>query len=285
MKLITVVDKYLENPFEVKAENRRIANYPSQASCLYKNEFGEEAIAGKCLRAVYWDSKGVKPTNPVTARGERIFAYGKLVERFEVEQYKQLGIWRGNNVKFFNPKHNISGEADCIVFDKDINGLRGVEVKSGYDYKFRSEVIGTPTKPGKPKLDHLLQTMIYVDYFKIPFNILYVDRGNAQRNEYEITLNDDGTPNIDGVKLDIGISFPKIIARFNELEKCLEDNVVPKRDYQLRYSKDRIEVLSKTKRLRKKQAEEYEKNKDLDIGDFQCSYCNFKDYCWKREEK
>lgn len=285
MKLIEAVDSYLEKPHSIQVERTRTAYYPSQASCTYKNEYGEDAIAGKCMRAVYWETKGVKQTNPVTARGERIFGYGKMVESFEVEQYKRMGIWRGNNVKFFNQTHNLSGEADCIVYDDSRKAFRGVEIKSGYDYKFRSEVLGTATKPGKPKLDHLMQTMIYVDYFKFPFNIVYVDRGNAQRGEYEITLNDDGTPNIDGKRLNIGISFPKIVARFKELGKCLDDNVVPKRDYQLRYSKERLEVLSQTKRLRKKQAEEYDKSKDLDIGDFQCGYCIYRDYCWKKEEK
>ena len=284
MKLISVVDSYLENPFKVQVPNRRVANYPSSASCTYKNEFGEESIAGKCLRAVYWDAKGVKETNPVTARGQRIFGYAKNVERFEVEQYKQLGIWRSNNTKFFNPNLNISGEADCIVYDKDTKGLRGVEIKSGYDYKFRSDVLGTATRPGKPKFEHLLQTMLYIDYFKIPFTLLYIDRGNAQRGEYDITLNEDGTPNIDGKKLNNGISFGGIIARFKQLEEHIKDNVIPIRDFQLRYSKDRLEILSKTKRLRKKQSEEYAKNKDLDIGDFQCGYCSYKDYCWKGGE-
>ena len=284
MKLIKLVDSHLENPCHIHINTRRVANYPSSASCFYKNEYGEDAIAGKCLRAVYWSAKSVKETNPVTARGERIFGYAKNVERFEVEQYKLLGIWRGNNVKFFDPDLNISGEADAIIYDKEINGLRGVEIKSGYDYKFRKDVLGTPTKPGKPKYDHLIQTMLYIDYFKIPFNLVYIDRGNAARGEYDITMNSDGTPNIDGKKLNIGISFQGIIARFKELEDCLKDNVIPQRDFQLRYSKDRLEVLSKTKRLGKKQAEEFEKNKDLDIGDFQCGYCNYKDYCWKREE-
>jgi len=284
MKLINVVDQYLENPYKVQVPNHRVANYPSQSSCVYRNEYGEDVVAGKCLRAVYWEAKGVKETNPVTARGQRIFGYAKNVEKFEVEQYKQIGIWRGNNTKFFNPNLNISGEADCIIWDKDLKGLRGVEVKSGYDYKFRTDVLGTPTRPGKPKFDHLLQTMIYIDYFKIPFTLLYIDRGNAQRGEYDITLNEDGTPNIDGKKLNNGISFGRIIARFKEVEECIKDSVIPKRDFQLKYSKDFIDVLHKTKRLKKKQTEEYEKNKDLDIGDFQCGYCNYKDYCWKKEE-
>ena len=281
MKLIDLVDKHLENPCDIHTSSHRGAYHPSQASCIVKNEYGEEFVAGSCLRSTFWEHKGVKETNPMTARGKRICAVGKLVEKFEVEQYKQMGIWRGNNIKFFNARYNISGEADAIVQDVVANALRGAEIKSGYDYKFRSEVIGTPTRPGKPKWDHLLQTMLYIDYFKFPFNMIYIDRGNAARKEYEITLNSDGTPNIDGRKVTNGISIPRSLARFKELEEHLKDNTIPKRDFQLKYSKDRIEFLKNSKRLNKGQTEEFEKSKDVDMGDWQCGYCEYKDYCWK----
>lgn len=285
MKLLELVDKHLEHPQDIHTETHRGAFYPSSASCLIKNVYGEEEVAGKCLRSVYWNCKGVKISNPMKARGARICGVGKMVEKFEVENYKQMGIWKGNNVKFFNEKYNISGEADCIVWDKDINSLRGVEIKSGYDYKFRTEVIGTATKRGKPKNEHLLQTMLYIDYFKFPFNMIYIDRGNAARAEYEITLNADGTPNIDGKKLTNGISIPRCLSRFKELEGCLADNVLPKRDFQMKYSVDRIKFLRNSGRLTKKDAEEFDKNKNLDIGDWNCSYCDYKDHCWGKDGK
>ena len=283
MNLLSMVDKYLESPYEIHREFHRGYNHPSQASCVIKNEYGEDGIAGSCLREVFWQHKGVKETNPMTARGARICAVGKMVERFEVEQYKQMGIWRGNNVKFVDPKTNISGEADCIVWDKEKSSNLGVEIKSGYDYKFRVEVIGTPTRPGKPKLDHLLQTMLYIDYFKFPFHLVYLDRGNAARKEYEITLNGDGTPNIDGKKVINGISVPRCLSRFKELEEMVKDNTLPRRDFQLKYSRDRVEFLNNSKRLNKGQTEEFEKSKDVDMGDWQCGYCGYKDYCWKGE--
>ena len=281
MKILEMVDKYLENPFELHEEFHKGYHHPSSASCIIKNEYGEDTIVGRCLRDVYWQHRSIKATNPMTARGRRICAVGKMVEKFEVDQYKEMGIWRGNNVKFINPAYNISGEADCIIWNAEAKKMHGVEIKSGYDYKFRSEVIGSPTRPGKPKYEHLLQTMFYVDYFKIPFNIVYIDRGNAARAEYEITLNTDGTPNIDGKKLNIGLSLPRCVARFKELESHLKDGTVPRRDFQLRYSKERVEELNNSRRLRKKQSEEFDKNKDLDMGDWQCSYCSYKDYCWK----
>lgn len=285
MKLIELVDKYLENPYEIHTSFHKGFHHPSSASCVIRNEYGEDQIVGSCLRQVFWEHRGIKRTNPMSARGARICAYGKAIERFEVEQYKQIGIWRDNNVKFINPKYNVSGEADCIVFDKNTNKLRGVEVKSGYDYKFRSQVLGTPTRPGKPKYEHLLQTMLYVDYFKFPFSIVYVDRGNAARMEYDVTLNPDGTPSIDDKKLSNGLSIPRCVARFKELDVMLEDNTIPKRDFQLKYSKEKLDILSNSHRLRKKQAEEFDKSGDTDLGDWQCSYCSFKDYCWNGDGK
>lgn len=285
MRLIELVDKYLENPYKIHTEMHKGYHHPSSASCVIQNEYGETEVAGACMRKVYWEMKGVKRTNPMSARGSRICAYGKAVERFEVEQFKELGIWRDNNVKFINTNYKVSGEADCIVFDKEINGLRGVEIKSGYDYRFRSQVIGTATRAGKPKNEHLMQTMLYVDYFKFPFNILYVDRGNAERGEYEVTLNSDGTPNLDGRKYSIGISVPKIVARFKELDEMLEDNTVPKRDFQKKYSKEKLSKMHGTRRMSKANTEEFEKSGDVDIGDWQCSYCDFKDHCWSGEGK
>jgi len=218
----------------------------------------------------------------MTARGIRITTIGKMVEQFEIEQYKKLGIWRDNSVKFYNEKYHVSGEIDAIVYDEDIKSNIGVEIKSGYDYKFRKEVLGNTTKKGRPKLDHLLQTMLYIDYFKIPFKIAYFDRGNAARCEFEITLNNDGTPNIDGKKLTNGLSIPGCIARFKELGEYISNGTLPKRDFQLQYSTDRVQELYDSGRLGKMDEKEFEKNKKIDIGDWICGYCSYRDYCWKK---
>lgn len=285
MKIIDKVDKFLENPYTERSRGKRKNFYPSQASCAIKNEYDEDKIVGKCLRATYWEMKAIKPTNPMTARAFRITRVGKLVEQFEVERYKELGIWRGNNVKFFNEKHKISGEVDCLVYDEDRKSTIGIEIKSGYDYKFRKEVIGNSYKKGKPKYNHLLQTMLYIDYFKIPFKMVYIDRGNAARQEYDITINSNGTANIDGKKLNNGISIPGCIARFNQLKDYVEDSTLPPRDFQLKYNDSRIEFLYNSNRLTKTRKKEFEKNKKLDFGDWECSYCNYKDYCWKEHKE
>jgi len=284
MELIKAVDKYLENPHLKRQARKRTGWYPSQASCTVTNEYNENVVVGGCLRAMYWQSKGVSRTNPMTARGYRITSIGKKVEEIEVLRYKEMGIWRGNNIKFFNDKYKISGEADAIIYDKVLDGDIGVEIKTGYGYKFQKEVFGSTYRKGKPKIEHLMQVMLYIDYFKLLFKMVYVDRGNAQRGEFDVTLNSDGTPNVDGKKLTNGLSLPGIIHRFDTVAKCLEDGVLPERDYQLKYNKDRLQFLCDSNRLNKKEKEEFLKNKNVDSGDWQCAYCDYKDYCWKENK-
>lgn len=285
MNILNLVDKHLENPFIKNVRRKRKGHYPSEASCIVKNEYDEDTVAGNCLRSVYWSCRGTKKTNPMTARGFRITRYGKLIEQYEIEKYKELGIWRGNNIKFFNEKFGISGEIDGIVFDSGVNKRIGVEIKTGYDYKFRREVLGNSYRKGRPKLNHLLQTMLYIDHFCIPFKIIYIDRGNAARGEFYITLNKDGTPNVDGKKVINGISIPGCIRRIKDLDEHLEDSTLPGRDFQLQYSQERINFLYDSGRLNKAQRKEFEKNKKVDIGDYQCGYCDYKDYCWKVDKK
>lgn len=273
MQLLSLVDKYLENPYITMPHKDSSGWWPSQASCKIKNLYGEDTMAGKCLRAVYWSKRGIKETNPMKARSIRIVKVGKAIEQLEVDRYKEMGIWRGNSIKFYNKQYNISGEIDGFVYDNDQNKTIGVEIKTGYGYKFRKDVLGTATVNGTPKLDNLMQTMLYVDYFKKLFKIVYIDRGNAQRAEYDITLNKDGTPNINNKKIDNGLSIPGCIARFKELEEYLENGTIPPRDFQLLYSKERVKFLYDSGRLTKTQNKEYEKKSVIDVGDWECSYC------------
>ena len=285
MELIKTIDKYLENPYNKRVSRKRRGFYPSESSCIVRNEYEEDIVIGNCLRLVYWASRAIKQTNPMTARGVRITQYGKLIEQFEIEKYKELGIWRGNNIKFFNEKRKISGEIDCLIFDSLLNKIIGIEIKTGYGYKFRKDVLGNAYKKGKPKLEHLLQTMLYIDYFNLPFKIIYIDRGNAARGEFNIILNKDGTPNIDGKNHKNGLSISGYTSRLEKLEGHLENSTLPRRDFQLQYTQERIEFLYDSGRLNKTQTKEFEKNKKIDMGDYQCGYCSYQDYCWKGDYK
>ena len=283
MDLIKLVDSFVERPRPVDPPRLYRGFHPSGASCLIKNEYGEDEIVGKCLRASYWAFKSVKPTNPMNARGCRITSVGRMVEKWEVDRYKEMGIWRGNNIKFIDPDYNISGEVDAFVYDEQKDKIVGVEIKSGYGYQFQSTVLGKPGRKGKPKLDHLMQVMLYMNYFKNIqlFKLVYIDRGNASRAEFDITLDKKtGAALVDGRPYHKDLTLPKILHRFGELDKCLEDSVIPVRDYQLQYTDEKVQFLYDSKRMSKTMSTQFEKTQKVEIGDWRCSYCDYKDHCW-----
>ena len=287
MNLLETVDKYLENPYRVSPRTPSGGFYPSNASCFIKNEFGEDQCVGKCLRASYWKQKSVAQTNPMNARSIRIATCGKLIEQFEIDNYKEMGIWRGNNCKFYDPDHNISGEMDAFIWDAKMNTIIGVEIKTGYGYEFNKRVMGNTRWEGKPKADHLLQTMIYKHFMKdIPlFKMVYIDRGNAARIEHNVELDKNGCARVNGKMFDKLITIPRIFMRFKELADHLEDNTIPKRNYALQYTDTKIGLMYDAKKLNKEQTRQYEKTKKVALGDWQCSYCEYKDYCWYGEGK
>ncbi len=288
MELIKLVDTFMETPLPINPPRFHRGYHPSAASCITRNEYDEEEVAGKCLRASYWSHKSVEKTNPMNARGIRICAAGKKIEEVEVSEYKKMGIWRGNNVKFFDTDNLISGEVDAFVWDDYMKKDIGVEIKTGYGYQFQSRVIGRPDRKGKPKEDHLMQVMLYLEYFKsVPlFKMVYIDRGNAARAEFNVTLDKNtGGAVVDGKKFSSRITIPAIMHRYKTLGKHLEDSTLPPRDYQLQYSPERLQFLYDSKRLNKGETQAFEKTKTVEKGDWRCSYCDYKDYCWNEEGK
>ena len=288
MDLIKKVDSYLETPRAVSPPRYHRGYHPSAASCLIKNEYDEDEVVGKCLRNSYWSHKSVEKSNPMNSRGVRICSVGSMVERWETDKYKEMGIWRGNNVKFFDKDHGISGEVDAFVWDEQMKSLVGIEIKTGYGYMFQSKVIGKPDRnlKGEPKLDHLMQVMLYMKYFKdIPlFKMVYIDRGNAARVEFNITIDkDSGGVNVDGKRFCERLTIPSILHRYEELGKCLEDGVLPERDYQLQYSKEHLQFLYDSNRMTKTDSKVFERTGNVERGDWRCSYCDYKDYCWKED--
>ena len=273
MELIKAVDSHSEDPCVVSPPRYHRGFHPSGASCVVKDEYDEETITGKCLRASFWAFKSIKKSNPMNARGKRICSVGSMVERWEVDRYKEMGIWRGNNVKFQNKDSDISGEVDAFVYDEKGDEVIGVEIKSGYGYQFQSKVIGKPGRKGNPKLDHLMQVMLYMDYFRDTrlFKLVYVDRGNAARCEFDITIDKkDGGVKVDGKRFQKELTIPSILHRFNILKDHLDNDSLPVRDYQLQYTDERVQFLHDSKRLNKAQERQYEKEQKVELGDWRC---------------
>jgi sulfatase maturation enzyme AslB (radical SAM superfamily) len=72
-----------------------------------------------------------------------------------------------------------------------------------------------------------------------------------------------------------------ILQRYQELHTHLEQETLPSRDFELFYDQTRIATLANRKELSKVDMELFSKGKKVRKGDWNCSYCPFKNICYE----
>ena len=260
--------------------------YPSEASAKYTDQHGVERVIGQCLRQSYYRISGQVTPTPHDAYTQWIFATGKGVEEILVAQWKEMGIWVANNVKFYDQERNISGEIDIVLRDPINDENYGVEVKSFAGYQATKTIIGNKHQKGVPKDSQLLQTLIYTDQCRaqLPyFKMVYYARDSGERTQYDITLTPDGDverPTVDGV-MDYRFTMNDIYSRYAELDHCLSAGQMPPPDFELAWSPEKVELRKSLGEVSKSAYEKWQKNhKKNPIGNWECRYCSFTDHCW-----
>lgn len=226
--------------------------WPSEASVKYTNEFGEETIAGKCHRAVFYRQSPVVPTNPPEARSQIIFLLGHQVEAAICEAWKQMGIWENNSVRWEDREKNISGEMDIILREGEM--LYGAEIKSFYGYYANKQLLGHYSgrgrnkvwNPGSPKDEHLMQAALYVDHTHgklAGFKLFYLSRDQMDMAEFNITV-DENTKEIfiNGIK-EQRFTVQDIYDRYGTLDTFIKGGIKPQREFVLNPSQERVDVL------------------------------------------
>lgn len=271
---------------------RLVANNPSSASVKWTDFNGISKVSGACLRQTYYKFTGAPGATTPDAYSQWLFAQGKGVETILVEQWKEMGIWVANNVKFYDKEKNISGELDVVLTEPD-GTLFGVEVKSFAGYQATKEVIGNFKYPGKPKTSQMLQTLVYVDlcrrlgliqYFKM----VYYARDSGERTEYDISLMQDGEhlrPTVNGV-IDYRFTMQDIYDRFAELDYYLAQKLLPPRDYSLSWTPEKVEESYAAGEISDTKYKNWKKNPTkYPVGDWQCGkYCPYRSICWSSDE-
>ena len=269
---------------------------PSAARVSWVDPGDIKRTAGACHRAQYYQRTGVEgaPHDPYT---KWMFSLGSAVETILVEQYKQMGIWVDNNIKFYDPVHGISGEMDVLVKDPATGQLVILEIKSLAGYKGIRDVIKGTKGNSKtqaivpaPKTSQLLQTVLYLDIFKDKVayaKMVYYCRDTADRREFDITLHEEGDsvyPCVDG-KVDYRFSVQDIYDSYTALKEALDSEQLPPRDYEIKYSAAEIE---KRKAAGDPfiSAPQYKKWKEegVPIGDWMCNYCGFSSTCYGKDK-
>lgn len=261
--------------------------WPSESSAVGK----DGKPRGACLRSNWYRLSAKElglvalPTKPSTRWAGEL---GKAVEKLLIEQWKQMGIWVDNSIKFYDAENNISGEIDCIVRNPETNQLLVIENKTFWNYQATKEIVGNTWQKGKPKDQHLMQLMIYLDQLKGQIDegrLTYEARDSAKKAEFVIKLrekNGETFALVDGT-LYTDFSLEDVYRRFRELKQYHLSKVPPPRDYQLEYTDEQIEQLWQDKQLSKTKYEAWQK-KGVRPGDWLCNgYCPWTHVCWNKQ--
>jgi len=189
----------------------------------------------------------------------------------------------------------------------------GIEVKSKWGYGAKMVMNGTKTstyEQGYPQIEHLMQTALYLHMRKtweefhnveIPyFVICYISRDNGANKSFRVELSDgyegriivkdmNGNElkpraekalewNITPQQMDLNLDMMR--DRFYKQLDNLKSDTPPARDFYLRYSDVMAMANFDMGELSKTKFNEHGKKPLAEIGDWNCSYCDWKDTCY-----
>lgn len=268
------------------ASTRPNHNYPSSASCRCL----DGSLVGSCLRNAWYSRMGIERTNLEGQAMRMRQELGHLVEDVLVTTWKEAGLFESAKTRFYDPELNLSGELDCVLRAGGELGL--VEAKSIYGYYAGKEVGGSRTTRPYPKIQNLLQTMVYLWFFRAQINsgkIYYVFRDSGQEQVFNVRLipfegrhyagvGVEGNP----IERNGDLTIEGILDRYRALNSFVSANIPPAREYKMRYNDEEIESLYRAGEVSKTDYTAWTKSTKTDAdrpGEFQCSYCDFRTVC------
>lgn len=189
----------------------------------------------------------------------------------------------------------------------------GIEVKTKYGHFGKAQIMGNKNSTyelGFPQIEHLMQTALYLaarkrfeDYHNVEipyFVICYILRDNGIHKSFRVELSDgyDGriiVKDMNGKELkpkmekalewnvtpqQMELTLDMMRERYYQQLENLKSDTPPPREYDLRYSDEKAERLFNAGDLSKTKKANHEKNPLDNIGDWNCSYCDWKDVCY-----
>ncbi len=264
---------------------------------------------------------------PVDKYMRWIWAAGELYETHLIELAKKSGVFIAEQTPIYVPDIGVSGKMDLIVINPFNSMKTVVEIKSVYGHGAKM-VMGSPAtsrRPailGTPRDSNLMQIALY-DWFwakeRPDFDhsrLVYGARDTGKYAEFEVKTEDQGdivkifyrgiTPVV-SPWIESHITITSILEDgYAYVQEHIEAGVIPERDFELRYSEERILELFDRKELSKadtskvvRRAEIVEENKQRVIdkkkpkrqlipvikGDWNCRFCSFSDFCYNESGK
>ena len=287
--------------------------YPTEASAVTPN-----GVVGRCRRRTFYSQQGIVVPQEEDIRSLGRFKVGNILEEWIRELASHSGIRHDNSVKIRylipgNNKIQISGEVDMIY--KIDDEIVGGEIKTSYGYDFESTVFHKVTIPGMPKVEHVMQVLLYLYYYKYidtslgitRFVITYLNRGSMEWMQHMIEMSEDYYPiingivmkgisacnnpifNVPGINVDktrvklmsyeftMGSIFERFIDIYNHHESGL--SIAP--DYNPLYSDTQVTDYALSGKIGKTKFADYRNGKIDYLADRECEWCPYRINCLK----
>lgn len=302
--------------------------WPSSATATVENK-----VLGKCRRQAYYRYakdlyyfdpkydhlkdlvKNIEDKEEETSPYMRwIWIQGELYEDYCVQMAKEAGVFVAGQTSVYIPKYNISGKIDVIVINPETAKYHIVEVKSIYGFNSNS-VLGTEAQQkrgsmGEPRSSHLMQLGIYQWWYANPDDrfaeglLVYGSRDTGRYGEFLVTVEKDEETGLNhicyrsnkpvfGEKVVTPITIESILSNYKLIQDCVDSKTTPDKDFDIRYSEEKINSLYEADLLTKTEKTQYEKRKKqleegksrvvkaVEKGDWQCKYCQYKKICYE----
>ena len=256
-----------------------------------------------------------EPTDPYL---RWIWKQGDLYEEYCLQTAKESGVYIADQNQVYIPKYNVSGKIDIVTINPETGKYKIVECKSVYGFN-ANIVLGTPSQRkrgemGVPKTNYLMQLGLYQwwyankdDNFEDSL-ILCGARDTGRFAEFGLTVEKNEETGLNhiywyphfphsGPKVDSKITIESILSCYKDTQDSLDSGIIPEKDYVLQYSDEKIKTLYETGKLNKsdtarvkKRLEQIEQNrtrinKQLEKGDWQCNFCNYKNICFDKQKQ
>jgi len=285
------VTGYLAKPR--MGEGKQPTLWPSEASAIVVNQWGEEEVVGRCRRSTFFRfamanyayDENFKHLElliaelkarvmPIEPHVYWLWSAGELYEEYVTNMAKNSGVYIGAQVPIYMKEYNMSGKLDIVAINPETCKNTIVEAKSVYG-RGADKVLGSAFERrtgsmGTPRDSNLMQIALYDWHYAKPRDnyedslLLYGSRDTGRFAEYKIR-----TEKIDGiVKIFYTGQAPVATAEVESkitVDSILNDGyayvtnhllagVVPPRDFEAVYSEEKIQVLyERDKELPRKQ--------------------------------
>lgn len=270
---------------------------------------------GACMRSAFMDIKSYPSSNPMGIYMKMTTEAGRIWETWVINQYKEIGIYVDHSVKLYDPTQFISGELDILHYNPETEAYEVTEVKqyNGSNYNASASLIGSgKNMRPSPKDPNLLQVFTYLLMLRNTgntqinyVNLLYIDRscGSFSNNfQFRVSLSDlngevyplveyfDNNGDVQSY-VDFRITEKALFEKNSMLDSFVENDMLPPRDYKLKYDDALIESMYMAKEISAFKYNKWKADPNINIiGDWQCVYCKYGpntegfSTCWSLKE-